>query len=253
MSQDEKYEHKLRKLQVELVKSQAWAMSKGQKALVIFEGRDAAGKDGTILRIAQHLSQRATRVVALPKPTEREHSQWYFQRYIHHLPAAGEWVLFDRSWYNRGGVEPVMGFCTPAEHEQFLMDVPALERMLVESGVILVKYWLDVSRDEQSKRLKQRRKDPLKQLKTGPMDVEAQKRWDSYTQARDTMLTRTDTPLTPWICVRSDDKQQTRLNVIRHLLGVLGPPGQPKASRPPDPKVLFPFDIDALTDGRLER
>jgi polyphosphate kinase 2 len=253
MSHDEKYEHKLRKLQIELVKSQTWAMKQGQKALIIFEGRDAAGKDGTILRVVQHLSQRATRVVALPKPTERERSEWYFQRYIHHLPSAGEWMVFDRSWYNRGGVEPVMGFCTPAEHEQFLLDVPALERMLVESGVILVKYWLDVSREEQAKRLKERRKDPLKRLKTGPMDVQAQKRWDAYTEARDSMLTRTHTPLTPWTCVRADDKQKTRLNVIRHLLGVIGSPDQSEAAHAPDPKVVFPFHIDALTDGRLER
>src|SRR5215471_14704690 len=185
---EDKYEHELRRLQIDLVKSQIWAIEQGKKALVIFEGRDAAGKDGAIQRVVEHLSPRNTRVVALPKPSDREASEWYFQRYVRYLPAAGEWVVFNRSWYNRAGVEKVMGFCTPEQTEQFLLDAPVFERMLVESGVTLVKLWLDVSRKEQKQRLKERRTDPLKKLKTGPMDIEAQKRFDDYTKARDEML-----------------------------------------------------------------
>jgi polyphosphate kinase 2 len=248
---EEKYGHRLRKLQIELVKTQIKAMADGQKAIVVFEGRDAAGKDGVIKRITEHLSPRATRAVALPKPSETDRGQWYFQRYVHYLPTAGEWVLFNRSWYNRGGVEPVMGFCTPAEHEQFLVDTPAFERMLVESGAILIKYWLDVSRDEQAKRLKDRRTDPLKKLKTGKMDVEAQKRFDDYTAARDQMLTRTDTSIAPWVCVRSDDKKAARLNLISHLLMTLGKGG--KKFEALDTDVIFPFEPEALKDGRLAR
>jgi polyphosphate kinase 2 len=250
---EDKYERDLRRLQIDLVKSQIWAIDKGKKALVIFEGRDAAGKDGAIHRLVEHLSPRHTRVVALPPPSDRELSEWYFQRYVRHLPAAGEWAIFNRSWYNRAGVEKVMGFCTPEETEQFLVDVPAFERMLVESGITLIKIWLDVSREEQKARLKERRTDPLKKLKTGPMDVEAQKRFDAYTEARDEMLLRSHTPATPWVCLRADHKKLARLDAIRHLLHRIGCPDLARKVEDPDPKVLFPFEAAALKDGRLER
>ena len=250
---EDKYERDLRDLQIDLVKSQIWAIGQGCKALVIFEGRDAAGKDGAIQRVTEHLSPRNTRVVALPKPSDRETSEWYFQRYVRYLPAAGEWVMFNRSWYNRAGVERVMNFCTPQQTEQFLLDVPAFERMLVESGVTLVKLWLDVSRKEQKERLKERRTDPLKKLKTGPMDIEAQKRFDAYTEARDEMLMRTTSPSAPWICVRSDHKKLARLAVLRHLLNAIGSPDISRKVKDPDPAVLFPFEAAALKDGRLER
>lgn len=243
----------LEQAQLALVHAQQRAMQNGQKVLIIFEGRDAAGKDGTIRRLIEHLSVRATRVVALPKPSDREHSQWYFQRYVRFLPAAGEMVIFNRSWYNRGGVEPVMGFCTPEEHESFLRDVTTFEAMLVESGVCLVKMWLDVSKKEQAKRLKERHTDPLKILKASPLDDAAQSRWDAYTKARDEMLKRTHAPRSPWVCVRNDDKEAGRLNVMRHLVNAIAPKGIAKTVEDPDPKVVFPFDIEALTDGRLER
>ncbi len=250
---EDKYEHDLRSLQIDLVKSQIWAIAHGKKALVIFEGRDAAGKDGAIQRVTEHLSPRNTRVVALPKPSDRETTEWYFQRYVRYLPSGGEWVMFNRSWYNRAGVERVMDFCTPQQTEQFLLDVPAFERMLVESGVTLVKLWLDVSRKEQKERLKERRTDPLKKLKTGPMDIEAQKRFDAYTDARDEMLMRTTSPSAPWTCVRSDHKKLARLAVLRHLLNAIGCPDISRKVEDPDPAVLFPFEAAALKDGRLER
>src|ERR1700744_6214437 len=174
---EEKYGHRLRKLQIELVKTQIKAMAEGKKAIIVFEGRDAAGKDGVIKRITEHLSPRATRAVALPAPSEIDRGQWYFQRYVEHLPTTGEWVLFNRSWYNRGGVEPVMGFCTPAEHKEFLRDAPPFERMLTEAGITIVKLWLDISKEEQAVRLDARRHDPLKALKVSELDGEAQKRW----------------------------------------------------------------------------
>jgi polyphosphate kinase 2 len=250
---NEKYERELRELQIELVRAQIRAIAEGQKALIIFEGRDAAGKDGVIHRIIEHLSPRNTRVVALSKPSDREQSEWYFQRYVRYLPAGSEWVLFNRSWYNRAGVEAVMGFSTPAQQEQFLLDVPSFERMLVQSGALVIKYWLDVSREEQHERLKERRTDPLKRLKTGPMDVEAEKRFDAYTRARDDMLTRTHTPVVPWICVRSDNKKEARLNIMRHLLNALAHADLAKTAPKPDADILFPFEAEALTDGRLAR
>jgi polyphosphate kinase 2 len=201
--------------------------------------------------VVEHLSPRNTRVVALPKPSDRETSEWYFQRYVRYLPSAGEWVVFNRSWYNRAGVERVMGFCTPEQTQQFLIDAPVFEQMLVQSGVKLIKLWLDVSREEQKDRLKDRRIDPLKKLKTGPMDVEAQKRFDDYTQARNEMLMRTHTPSAPWTCVVSDRKKPARLAVIRHLLHVLAPPEISHKAKAPDPDVLFPFEAAALEDGRL--
>jgi polyphosphate kinase 2 len=250
---DQDFENEFRDLSIELVKAQIRAMKAGQKAVIVFEGRDAAGKDGTIRAISRHLSSRATRVIALPKPSNRDETLWWFQRYVHFLPAAGEWVIFNRSWYNRAGVEKVMGFSTEAQQEQFLVDVPDFERMLAASGICLVKYWLDVSKKEQHKRLQERLDDPLKRLKTGPMDQQAQDRWDAYTQARDEMLMRTNTPIAPWTCVRANHKKRTHINVMRHLLHVLAAPKPAKTIAPPDPKVLFPFEAEALSDGRLER
>jgi polyphosphate kinase 2 len=248
---DEAYERDLRALQIGLVLYQTWAIQTGARALVIFEGRDGAGKDGTIARITEHLAPRSARVVSLPKPSDRERSQWIFQRYIGHLPAGGELVIFNRSWYNRAGVEPVMGFCTPAEHEDFLREVPAVERMLQETGIGLVKIWLDISKAEQARRLQARRDDPLKQLKISALDNIAQKKWNAYSAARNQMLERTHTAIAPWICVRADHKKTARLNVIRHLLHVLATPQIRAETPPPDPDVLFAFDAAAVGDGRL--
>jgi polyphosphate kinase 2 len=250
---DDDYEAELERHQLALVRYQQHAIENAEKALVIFEGRDAAGKDGALRVITQHLSVRATRVVALPKPTDRERSQWYFQRYVPHLPSCGETVLFNRSWYNRGGVEPVMGFCTPEEHEAFLRAVPGFEAMLIEAGVRLVKIWLDVSKPEQAKRLQERKDDPLKVMKSSPLDAAAQERWDAYSAARDEMLKRTHTDLTPWVCMRGDKKKPARLSLIRHLVRTLAPKEVAKTLDAPDPDLLFPFELAALTDGRLER
>ncbi len=235
-----------------LVHWQQHAMESGEKALIIFEGRDAAGKDGSIRVVTEHLSVRSTRVVALPKPSDRDRSQWYFQRYVPRLPAAGETVFFNRSWYNRAGVERVMGFCTPKEVEVFLHDVPTFEAMLLESDLRLVKLWLDVSKDEQGKRLKERRTDPLKVLKSSPLDAAAQDKWEDYSMARDAMLIRTSTAEAPWVCVRADHKKTAHLNIIRHLVHALAPKKIAKTLPPPDPDVLFEFDASALSDGRLE-
>lgn len=247
------YKGRLRDLQIALVEYQTWAMKEGAKALVIFEGRDAAGKDGTIARITEHLAPRNTRVISLPKPSDRQRTQWYFQRYVDHLPAAGDLVLFNRSWYNRGGVEPVMGFCTPREHEDFLRDAPAFERMLEESDMRVVKIWLDISRKEQARRLEARRDDPLKTLKVSDMDAEAQKKWRAYSKARDEMLSRTHTAIAPWICVRANHKKPARLAIIRHILHRLAPAAISAGIDPPDPQILFPFEEAAITDGRLEK
>jgi polyphosphate kinase 2 len=246
------YEVQLRELQIGLVRYQKWAIETGAKALVVLEGRDGAGKDGTIARIIQHLAPRNTRVVSLPKPTERERSEWYFQRYAQWLPAAGELAIFNRSWYNRAGVEPVMGFCTPREHQDFLRDVGAFERMLEAADLRLAKIWLDISKAEQADRLAARREDPLKQLKVSDLDGVAQKKWKAYSAARDEMLLRTHTPIAPWTCVRADHKKKARLNVMRHLLHALAPPEIGSAFKPPDPDVVFRFEPSALTDGRLE-
>jgi polyphosphate kinase 2 len=253
MSKIDDYEAELRELQIGLVRYQQWALAKGAKALVIFEGRDGAGKDGTIARITEHLAPRSTRVVSLPKPSDRERTQWYFQRYVRHLPSAGELVIFNRSWYNRAGVEPVMGFCTALEHEDFLRDAPAFERMLEEADLALVKIWLDISKAEQADRLRARRDDPLKQLKTSDLDRVAQKKWADYSAARDQMLLRTHSPIAPWVCVRADHKKKARVNVIRHLLQTLAPADLRAPHPPADPDVLFPFEEAALSDGRLAR
>jgi len=212
------YEAELARLYVELVKWQAWIKASDLKLVVLFEGRDAAGKGGAIKRITEPLNPRGARVVALPAPTEREQTQWYFQRYVAHLPAAGEIVLFDRSWYNRAGVERVMGFCTEDEYQEFLRTCPEFERMLVRSGIILVKYWFSVSDAEQERRFQDRLEDPTKRWKLSPMDVESRARWVDYSKAKDEMFAHTDIKQAPWWVVRSDDKRRARLNVISHLL-----------------------------------
>ena len=245
------YDESLRTLQIALVKHQTWAIANGAKALVIFEGRDGAGKDGAIRRITEHLAPRNTRALSLPKPSDRERSQWYFQRYIRHLPASGELVIFNRSWYNRAGVEPVMGFCTAREHADFLRDVPSLERMLEEADIRLVKIWLDISKDEQAARLQARREDPLKHLKISDLDKVAQQKWADYSAARDQMLSCTHSAVAPWICVRANHKKAARLNVLRHLLHTLAPARIANKIDPPDPTLLFAFEDAALTDGRL--
>ena len=242
----------LEALQVALVQFQQRAIETGERDLVIFEGRDTAGKDGAIKRIVEHLSIRNTRVVALPKPTERERSQWYFQRYVHHLPAAGELVILNRSWYNRAGVERVMDFATADEQESFLRDVTVFERMLVSSGIQIVKLWLDISRKEQADRLKARRSDPLKALKVSPLDAVAQEKWDAYSKARDEMLTRTHCVEAPWTVIHTDKKRKARSNIIRRLLKELAPPDIAKTVPAPDPEVVFTFEPAALSDGRLE-
>jgi len=213
------YFKELFRLQRELVKLQDWVVHKGLKLVVIFEGRDAAGKGGVIKRIAQRLNPRVCRVAALPAPNERERSQWYFQRYVPHLPAAGEIVLFDRSWYNRAGVEKVMGFCTDDDVEEFFRTVPEFERMLVRSGIILSKYWFSISDDEQHLRFSMRIHDPLKQWKLSPMDLESRRRWEDYTKAKEAMLERTHIKEARWWIVEADDKKRARLNCIQHLLG----------------------------------
>jgi len=253
MAKTHDYDDALRDLQIALVRYQMWAIKTGAKALILFEGRDGAGKDGTIARIIEHLAPRNTRAISLPKPSDRERSQWYFQRYVAHLPAAGDLVIFNRSWYNRAGVEPVMGFCTDREHEDFLRDVPSLERMLEEADIQLVKIWLDISKKEQAARLDARRGDPLKNLKVSGLDAVAQKKWKDYSAARDQMLSRTHTPIAPWICVRADHKKRARLNVIRHLLHALAPDSINAGIEPPDRKILFPFEPAAIADGRLAK
>jgi len=212
------YEAELRKLQIELVKMQEWVKAKGLKVVVIFEGRDAAGKGGTIKRITETLNPRVCRIVALPAPNNREKTQWYFQRYVPHLPASGEIVLFDRSWYNRAGVERVMGFCTEEEYREFLRSCPEFERMLVRSGIILIKYWFSVSDEEQEKRFQQRIDDPTRRWKLSPMDLHSRLKWVEYSIAKDEMFKYTDIKQAPWWVVASDDKKRARLNCICHLL-----------------------------------
>ncbi len=212
------YFKELFRLQGELVKLQDWVVANKLKVAVLFEGRDSAGKGGAIKRITQRLNPRVCKVVALPAPNEREKTQWYFQRYISHLPAGGEIVLFDRSWYNRAGVERVMGFCTDYEYEEFLRTVPDLERMMISSGIILIKYWFSISDDEQYNRFMMRIHDPLKQWKLSPMDLEARRLWEAYTKAKETMLERTHIPEAPWWVVAANDKKKARLNCITHLL-----------------------------------
>lgn len=250
MSKHDEEDHAL---QLGLVRTQQAMVESGARAIIVLEGRDAAGKDGTIKALTEHLSVRATRVVALPKPDERARTQWFFQRYVAHLPAAGEIVIFNRSWYNRAGVEVVNGFSTPAEQAQFLRDVPAFEAMLVESGIALVKLWLDIDKDEQAERLAARREDPLKALKVSALDAVAQEEWDAYSQARNTMLARTDSAIAPWICVRAGHKKKARRAIIAHVLHSIAPAAIAAEVPPPDSDRLFRFDPGAIEDGRLAR
>lgn len=233
------YERALRELQVKLIRMQNDISVSGARVLVIFEGRDAAGKGGAIKRITQPLNPRRARVVALSKPTEREQSQWYFQRYIEHLPAAGEMVLFDRSWYNRAGVEPVMGFCSEAQHQDFLAAVPTFEKLLVEDGVQLIKYWFSVSATEQERRLQARTDDPTKRWKISPIDVRAREKWDDYSRCKDLMFEHTHTTWAPWHAVDSNDKKRARLNCISHLLNQI-----PHAPREAEIQSLPPRSIE---------
>jgi polyphosphate kinase 2 len=252
MKHDE-YHAQLEALQLALVHTQQAAMASGDMIVVVMEGRDSAGKDGAIKRVTEHLSTRATRVVALPKPSSREEHQWWFQRYVAHLPAPGELVIFNRSWYNRGGVERVMGFSSPEDQELFLRHAPVFEQLLVESGIKLIKYWLDITKDEQAKRLEARRDEPLKALKVSDMDDVAHAKWNAYSAARDEMLTRTHTAYAPWTCVQADDKRPARLAVMAHLVRTVAPAKIAKTVEEPKKKLLFPFELDAITDGRLAR
>ena len=245
------YADELHRLQIELVKLHRHVIGGGHKVLLILEGRDAAGKDGTLKRIAEHLSPREVRVVAPGKPSDQEQTQWYFQRFARHLPAAQEIVLFNRSWYNRAGVEYVMGYCTRAQCDEFLEAVPRFERMLVRSGITVLKYYLDITRDEQKKRLRDRRTDPLKQWKLSPVDQAAQQHWRDYSKARDKMLLRTHQDAAPWIIVRANDKRQTRLNVIRDILSRIRYNGRKKRSFSPDPDVARPFSRKLIDSGWL--
>ena len=228
------YFRELVRLQTELVKLQDWVQATGQRIVVLFEGRDAAGKGGVIKRITQRLNPRICRVAALPAPTDREKTQWYFQRYVAHLPAAGEIVLFDRSWYNRAGVEHVMGFCTDEEYEEFFRSVPEFERMLVRSGIKLVKYWFSITDDEQEARFRARMEDRLKQWKRSPMDLESRRRWEAYTKAKETMLEKSSIEEAPWWVVQAVDKKRARLNCMNHLLSIV--PYQPVLR----PEVVLP-------------
>ncbi len=237
------YEAELRDLQIELLKMQNHVKATGQKVLMIFEGRDAAGKGGTIKRITEHLNPRGARVVALDKPSDVEKTQWYFQRYVAHLPSAGEIVFFDRSWYNRAGVEPVMGFCTPEEHKEFLHEVPEFEKMLVNSGIKIFKFYFSVSKKEQQHRFKKRETDPLKQYKLSPVDKLSQKLWDKYTIAKYSMLLASHTQHAPWTIIRSDNKKKARLETIKHILRHFDYPEKIKAKRlKPDPKIHISAD-----------
>ncbi|HEX6331117.1 MAG TPA: polyphosphate kinase 2 [Actinomycetota bacterium] len=228
------YNRELRRLQEELVKMEDWVAATGARIVVLFEGRDAAGKGGTIKRITQHMNPRITRIVALPKPTERQRTQWYFQRYIDELPAAGEIVLFDRSWYNRGGIEKVLGFCTPEEHVRFLRQVPIVERLLVEDGIRLIKYWFSVSDEEQERRFRARIDDPIRRWKLSETDLFSRSRYVDYSRARDEMFVHTDIPEAPWYVVEADDKPRARLNCIAHLLSLIPyePVGHPRIEIP---------------------
>ena len=247
------YKATLRRLQIELVKLQRHLIKCDDKILIIMEGRDASGKDGTIKRIVQHLSPRETRVVALGKPSDRERGSWYFQRYVPHLPAAQELVLFNRSWYNRAGVERVMGFCTEAEHEEFMGSVQNFESMLVRSGVKLFKYYLDISRAEQKRRLKNRMTDPLTQWKVSPIDARAVKQWKAYSMARNEMLARSHNPTSPWTLVRADEKRVARVAIMKDLLSRLHYTGKNRRLIRPDSEIVFPYNVSNLENGQLAK
>jgi polyphosphate kinase 2 len=233
------YEAEKAQLQAELLKVQLWAQETGQKFVLLFEGRDAAGKGGTIKRFMEHLNPRAARVVALNKPTDEERGQWFFQRYVSQLPTKGEMVFYDRSWYNRAGVERVMGFCEPYEYLEFMRQTPDLERMLTRSGIRLYKYWFSVTRDEQRRRFESRAGDPLKRWKLSPIDKASLDKWEDYTEAKEAMLFYTDTADAPWTIIKSDDKKRARLNCMRHFLSTIDYPGKDlDIACPPDPKIV---------------
>lgn len=249
----EEYERELRLLQIELVKLQRHCLCGcGDRILVLFEGRDASGKDGTIKRIVEHLSPRETRVVALGKPSDRDLASWYFQRYVAELPATGEFALFNRSWYNRAGVEHVMGFCTDEEHEEFLSTVPEFEGMLVRSGIRLIKYYLDISKDEQKRRIESRRRDPLKQWKVSPIDEKAVALWKKYSEARNEMFARTN-HVVPWTVVRADDKRVARLNVIKDLLTRLHYADKDAKLVRPNSDIVFPYAEEHLVSAAIAK
>jgi polyphosphate kinase len=241
-------EARLEQLQIALVDAQIWTTENNKKICIIFEGRDAAGKDGAIKRLIEVLSIRQTRTIALPKPSDRERGQWWFQRYVEHLPSFGEWVIFNRSWYNRAGVEKVMGFSTAEEQESFIRDVPDFEAMIERSGIHLIKLWLDISREEQKDRLDERRSDPRKRLKVSALDAAAQERWDDYSRARDDMLVRSHNETAPWTIVMTDSKTKARENIVRHVLREIGCPSFSVEVKKPDPDILF--DYSEVTAGR---
>ena len=245
------YKMRLHALQIELVKLQKHFIARDDKTLVLIEGRDAAGKDGVIKRIVQHLSPRETRVVALGKPSDRDQSGWYFQRFVAHLPTAGEFVLFNRSWYNRAGVERVMGFASAQQYEEFMDTVLEFEHMLMKSGIKLIKYYLDISKDEQKRRLADRRHDPLKQWKISPIDATALKNWDAYSHARNEMLARTHNPVTPWTIVKADQKRPARLNLIADLLQRLHYGGKDPSVIVSDSTIVFPYPREDLGGAAL--
>jgi len=249
--QKQDYNNTLQQLQVELVKLQNHIIKQDDKILIIFEGRDAGGKDSTIKRIIQHLSPRETRVVALGKPSDRDLSTWYFQRYTSHLPAAQEMVLFNRSWYNRAGVERVMGYCSDNEYHEFIETVSHYEQLLVRSGIKLLKYYLDISKNEQKKRLKERQQDPLKQWKVSPIDKAAQKHWHEYSEARNIMFARTHHLAAPWTIVRADDKQAARINIIKDMLFRLDYRGKEEALILLDSDIIFNYEEAYLLNGMI--
>ncbi len=246
------YERQKRELQIELLKLQNWVKATGQKVVLLFEGRDAAGKGGTIKRFTEHLNPRGSRVVALEKPSERESTEWYFQRYVQHLPSAGEIVLFDRSWYNRAGVERVMGFCTPAEYDEFMRQAPEFERMLVRSEIHLIKFWFSVTQSEQRTRFVIRQVDPVRRWKLSPMDIASLAKWDEYTEAKEAMFAETDTAHAPWTVVKSNDKRRARINALRHVLNILDYDDKDETvAVPPDPKIVGAA-ADLFETGRTE-
>ena len=245
------YKKELYDLQVELVKFQRDVIDNKKKVCLIFEGRDAAGKDGTIKRFTEHLSPRETRVVALSKPSDKDRMSWYFQRYVPHLPSGEEIVFFNRSWYNRAGVEKVFGFCTPEEYKLFMEDVGDFEHLLTRSKMIFFKYYLDISKEEQKRRLDARRNDPLKQWKISPLDEKAQEKWDDYSRARDEMFIKTDFVFAPWFVVHTDEKREARINVMKHFLSQVAYKGKDESKLIYDNDVVFPFSTEALAAGKI--
>lgn len=248
LSKKEAAEARLEQLQIALVDTQIWTMANDQKVCILLEGRDAAGKDGAIKRLTECLSVRNTHIIALPKPTDFDKGAWWFQRYVNRLPSTGEWAVYNRSWYNRAGVERVMGFSTPEQQETFIRDVPDFESMIVRSGITLIKLWLDISRDEQKERLDDRRSDPRKKLKVSDLDQVAQDRWDDYSAARDDMLRRSHHEHGPWICVATDSKIKAREHILRHVLKTLACPHVSEDIAAPDPTIVFSYD--EVIEGR---